>query len=54
MLIMGIITIAAGVLALAFPETVNETVINHIQLHYLLFYLLTVTIIAKLYTDAFW
>ena len=30
MLIMGIITITAGVLALAFPETVNEKVINYI------------------------
>ena len=40
MLIMGIITITAGVLALAFPETVNETVINHILLQLLQNYIL--------------
>ena len=40
MLIMGIITIAAGVLALAFPETVNETVINYILLQLLQNYIL--------------
>ena len=40
MLIMGIITIAAGVLALAFPETVNETASNYILLQLLQNYIL--------------